>query len=205
MGPGRLRTCSEKATSTAIRRGRSRGSAGLAWRRRRPAWRQDGHRWQRQGGQYRQPARRRRYREWAHRQRRPRAEGQRCRQERGPERRWRARPNIVAKEVRARMGAIKGCYERALKRNPTSAASWSFTGPSRRPALFRESTWRTTASGIGGRQLYQGPGGPLALPGASRGRRRGVFSLRFPGIELIPEGDHTARREVLGRESVDTT
>ena len=27
-------------------------------------------------------------------------------------------PGIVAKEVRARMGAIRGCYERALKRNP---------------------------------------------------------------------------------------
>jgi hypothetical protein len=27
-------------------------------------------------------------------------------------------PGIVAREVRARMGAIKGCYERALKRNP---------------------------------------------------------------------------------------
>jgi TonB family protein len=27
-------------------------------------------------------------------------------------------PGIIAKEVRARIGAIKGCYERALKRNP---------------------------------------------------------------------------------------
>ena len=28
-------------------------------------------------------------------------------------------PGLVAKEVRARQGAIKACYERALKRNPT--------------------------------------------------------------------------------------
>ena len=28
-------------------------------------------------------------------------------------------PSLVAKEVRARQGAIKACYERALKRNPT--------------------------------------------------------------------------------------
>ena len=28
-------------------------------------------------------------------------------------------PGLVAKEVRARLGAIKACYERALKRNPT--------------------------------------------------------------------------------------
>jgi hypothetical protein len=28
-------------------------------------------------------------------------------------------PGLIAKEVRARLGAIKACYERALKRNPT--------------------------------------------------------------------------------------
>jgi len=28
-------------------------------------------------------------------------------------------PNVVAKEVRRRLGAVKGCYEKALKRNPS--------------------------------------------------------------------------------------
>jgi hypothetical protein len=41
-------------------------------------------------------------------------------------------PNIVVKEVRARMGAIKACYERALKRNPGLAGKvairWTITG-----------------------------------------------------------------------------
>lgn len=41
-------------------------------------------------------------------------------------------PNIVTKEVRARMGAIKGCYERALKRNPNISGKivirWTITG-----------------------------------------------------------------------------
>lgn len=40
-------------------------------------------------------------------------------------------PNVVAKEVRARMGAIKGCYERALKRNPSLSGKikirWTIT------------------------------------------------------------------------------
>jgi hypothetical protein len=40
-------------------------------------------------------------------------------------------PNIVAKEVRARIGAIKGCYERALKRNPNLSGKivmhWTIT------------------------------------------------------------------------------
>jgi hypothetical protein len=40
-------------------------------------------------------------------------------------------PNIIVKEVRARMGAIKACYERALKRNPSLsgkiAMRWTIT------------------------------------------------------------------------------
>jgi outer membrane biosynthesis protein TonB len=40
-------------------------------------------------------------------------------------------PNIVAKEVRARIGAIKACYERALKRNPNLSGKvvihWTIT------------------------------------------------------------------------------
>ncbi len=40
-------------------------------------------------------------------------------------------PNIVTKEVRARMGAIKACYERALKRNPNISGKvvvrWTIT------------------------------------------------------------------------------
>lgn len=40
-------------------------------------------------------------------------------------------PNIVSKEVRARMGAIKACYERALKRNPSLSGKikvhWTIT------------------------------------------------------------------------------
>jgi outer membrane biosynthesis protein TonB len=40
-------------------------------------------------------------------------------------------PSIVAKEVRARLGAIKACYERALKRNPTLSGKvvvhWTIT------------------------------------------------------------------------------
>ena len=34
-------------------------------------------------------------------------------------------PNMVAKEVRSRLGAIKACYERALKRNPNLSAARS--------------------------------------------------------------------------------
>jgi outer membrane biosynthesis protein TonB len=41
-------------------------------------------------------------------------------------------PNIVVREVKARMGAIKACYERALKRNPGLAGKiairWTITG-----------------------------------------------------------------------------
>lgn len=40
-------------------------------------------------------------------------------------------PNIVTKEVKARMGAIKACYERALKRNPSLSGKvvvrWTIT------------------------------------------------------------------------------
>lgn len=40
-------------------------------------------------------------------------------------------PNIVAKEVRSRLGAIKACYERALKRNPNLSGKvqvhWTIT------------------------------------------------------------------------------
>lgn len=40
-------------------------------------------------------------------------------------------PNIVAKEVRSRLAAIKGCYERALKRNPNLSGKiqvhWTIT------------------------------------------------------------------------------
>lgn len=40
-------------------------------------------------------------------------------------------PNIVAKEVRSRMAAIKGCYERSLKRNPNLSGKivvrWTIT------------------------------------------------------------------------------
>jgi outer membrane biosynthesis protein TonB len=40
-------------------------------------------------------------------------------------------PNMVAKEVRSRLGAIKACYERALKRNPTLSGKvvihWTIT------------------------------------------------------------------------------
>jgi outer membrane biosynthesis protein TonB len=40
-------------------------------------------------------------------------------------------PGLVAKEVRARQGAIKACYERALKRNPTLSGkivmTWTIT------------------------------------------------------------------------------
>jgi outer membrane biosynthesis protein TonB len=40
-------------------------------------------------------------------------------------------PNMVAKEVRTRLGAIKACYERALKRNPTLSGKvvihWTIT------------------------------------------------------------------------------
>jgi hypothetical protein len=41
-------------------------------------------------------------------------------------------PSIVAKEVKSRLGAIKACYERGLKRNPTLsgkiAIHWTITG-----------------------------------------------------------------------------
>ena len=40
-------------------------------------------------------------------------------------------PNMVAKEVRSRLGAIKACYERALKRNPNLSGKvvihWTIT------------------------------------------------------------------------------
>jgi len=40
-------------------------------------------------------------------------------------------PNMVAKEVRTRLGAIKACYERALKRNPNLSGKvvihWTIT------------------------------------------------------------------------------
>ena len=40
-------------------------------------------------------------------------------------------PNIVAKEVKSRLGAVKACYERALKRNPTLSGKvivhWTIT------------------------------------------------------------------------------
>jgi len=40
-------------------------------------------------------------------------------------------PNIVAKEVRSRLGAVKACYERALKRNPNLSGKivlhWTIT------------------------------------------------------------------------------
>jgi outer membrane biosynthesis protein TonB len=41
-------------------------------------------------------------------------------------------PNIVTREVKARMGAIKACYDRALKRNPNISGKivvrWTITG-----------------------------------------------------------------------------
>jgi len=38
------------------------------------------------------------------------------------------------KEVRARIGAVKACYERALKRNPSLSARSRYGGPLPQPA-----------------------------------------------------------------------
>jgi len=54
-----------------------------------------------------------------------------CGQERGTGRGRRAGSGLVSKEVRARIGAVKACYERALKRNPNLSGKikvrWTIT------------------------------------------------------------------------------
>ena len=95
-------------------------------------------------------------------------------------------PAMVAKEVRTRLGAIKACYERALKRNPNLSGKvvihWTITQAGTVSGVDVESGHARRRRG---RELHQVTGCPLALPGAVRRICRGLIPVRLPGLTVV--------------------
>ena len=104
-------------------------------------------------------------------------------------------PGMVAKEVRARQGAIKACYERALKRNPTLTGKivmhWTITAAGTVSGVDVEQD-SLGDSEVG--ELHQVAGRALALPGARGRLGRRVVPIRLPVVAVRKHGARLAAR-----------
>ena len=155
--------------------------------------------------------RRRRHR----RRRRPRRRSPASSRARRPPSTASSIPAMVAKEVRARLGAIKACYERALKRNPNLSGKvvihWTITAG-------RHGVGRRRRAGHArrrrGRELHQVADRALALPGArpaARSTSRSRSSSRPHSRADVEgrsrnrwQGQHLQNRSVSAISAVDT-
>ena len=138
----------------------------------------------------RRPARRRRHRGRRHRRgRRPRRRSRGVVKSEAPAVDGELDPAMVAKEVRTRLGAIKACYERALKRNPNLSG---------KVVIHWTITQAGTVSGVDVEQDTLGDAEVAScikslvarwrFPAPVRRLGRGLVPVRLPGLTVEVQG-----------------